>query len=661
MNQIKAFVAHSFLDNDKELVGTFLEYLDQIKQMGIGFIWDHAKAAEPKELAQKVLAIIQDKNLLIGICTKNELVVRQADLKRGLLKKHYLGAHEDKYVWKTSDWIIQEIGLAIGRDMDLILLIEDDVRLPGGLQGNREYIKFTRGSVEQSFGRILEMISSLKPKATSAPALEMATQDTESQAEEGSKEDQDWLLHPKADWQPEHYRIAFIVSLTTDNVEAQQVVTKAYLESPDGREPQNKESWESFTEYERLRFGKGGTLDNMLELASSYPENAQVQLYLGTAYEVYKDFEKASAAFNLAAEKATDEAKKMRYLESAASAFYHAGKKPDYQGVIYKMKQEVARTGLGESNLIAVLQKIATLEADNDTYFALAERVLAIKPDDIKARFNLAYKYSEGRQEELSLFHYLRIPENQRGEAAWNNLGVQYEHFELNSNSIKAYRTAERMGETLAMHNLSRRLIDVGFLDEASEICDRALKIKDYHKNIGTTIARIRNLPEQETKKEKELVDKTLKYSEFYKACGKALIATEPPDYAGFWDGPKCRLRIEIKGHTFTAEGKYESAVSNSLYNLASRRLGGLYESSTTTPTRWLVRYSGDIVGRTVKASISEVEEDKEATSAIDTLLTSTPTREALLVIAESFTEIQVYEKKASEGHIFYTLKKASD
>ena len=49
--------------------------------------------------------------------------------------------------------------------MALILLVEDDVRTPGGLQGDLEYIQFSRQSPEKSFGKILEMIKALLPKA----------------------------------------------------------------------------------------------------------------------------------------------------------------------------------------------------------------------------------------------------------------------------------------------------------------------------------------------------------------------------------------------------------------------------------------------------------------------------------------------------------------
>lgn len=84
--------------------------------------------------------------------------------------------------------------------MELVLLIEDGLRDPGGLQGNIEYIPFNRQFPEQSFGKLLEMISSMKPKAIASPGPETAIQDSENQAEIDSKEDNNWFLNPKPEW-----------------------------------------------------------------------------------------------------------------------------------------------------------------------------------------------------------------------------------------------------------------------------------------------------------------------------------------------------------------------------------------------------------------------------------------------------------------------------
>ena len=341
------------------------------------------------------------------------------------------------------------------------------------------------------------------------------------------------------------------------------------MESPEGREARNREAWEGFKEYLRLLLGKGGTLDRILELAVSHPHNGEVQSYLGWAYEVYKEYEKAAASYRLAAENAANIDQAVKNLGEAALALLHAGNNAESEVVINEMKQKVARNSEGEVRMIEALQEIAALKAENDMYFGLVEHKLGLRPDDDDTRFDLAHKYSQENQDNLSFFHYLRIPNKRRHSSTWNNLGVRYEHFNLNASSVDAYREAERLGNTLAMSNLALKLIGSGFLPEAQEICNRVLKMDDYDKAIHQRILSIDEAPVEEKKKQDELVKKTQAYSEFYRAYGKALTAAEPADRVGLWQGPKCPLRIEIKDRNFVAIGKYELPAA---LNLAAGR-----------------------------------------------------------------------------------------
>jgi len=654
---IRAFVAHSFWENDQALVNTFCEYFDKIKDMGIGFSWDHAKAAEAKELAEKVLGLVQDKNVFIGICTNHERAINADELKPGRLKRGILRADQAKYSWKASDWIIQEIGLAVGRGMSLILLIEKGLRPPGGLQGNIEYIEFVRESPERCFGKILDMIRSLRPKAMTTAAAESTTQTSEDRAEQGQNEDEDWFLHPKPTWSAFMYRIALNKAIAADNAEGQEVITSAYLESPEGREAHNREAWESFEEYLRLLLGKGGTLDRMLELAVSHPHNAEVQAYLGGAYEAYKEYEKAAASYRLASENATNTDNAVANLGEAALSLLRAGNNTESEVVVNEMRQRLGRDGQGEVTMIERLREIADLKADNDMYFGLTEYMLALKPDDVDTRFNLAYKYSQENEDNLSFFHYLRIPKNRRHLNAWNNLGVEYEHFNLDASSVDAYREAEKLGSTLAMCNLALRLIGAGFLPEAQEICNRILKMDDYDKGVHRHILSIKERPAEEEKKQDELVKKTQAYSEFYKGYGKALTLAEPADYVGLWQGPQCPLRIEIKDGNFVAVGRYKLRAALTTAGLA-QIYAGLVSQTPEEPRIYLVRYVGKITGYSVKASVGVEEEGSQSGRRLGGSFLTEPTRkDALLVIADSFAEIHVYEKDAPEDHRFYTLR----
>lgn len=659
MSMVKAFIGHSFTEDDKKLNDTFLEYFNEIKKTGIGFTWDHAKDAEPKDLAEKVMSLIKDKNLFVGICTKKERVIKSDKIKPCWIKRKILKVHESEFNWKTSDWIIQEIGLAIGREMALILLIEEGLRLPGGLQGNIEHIVFNRQSPERSFLQILEMIRALIPKAPNAPMQELGAASSENITQEkGKKENDNWWLEPKPEWKNNHYRLSLLFSIEADNLDAEKKITAAFLASPDGRGPNGSAGWEAISAYIRLLSGKGESLSKMEQLVNKNPGVEKVQFYLGRAYEIYKEYEKAGQAFKRAAEHAEGIEDRLNDFGEAAKAYCLGGMKLKSEEITTIMKQEVCRSSAGESILVTTLQEIANIESDMDVYYGLSERLLEIKPSDTNVRFNLAYKYSKGNEEKLSLFHYLRIPEPERSGVTWNNLGVQYEHFQMSCSSISSYRKAEKIGETLAMSNIANKFIDAGFLPEAKDICNKAIKIESNHKNINLAMARIQEKPDEEIKNEEGIVKETASYSEFFKIYGRALCKTNPNDYSEIWEGPKCQLCLKIQGNQFVAEGTYE---------VPNNRISDLWPSlalgvkATPPPIKkYIVKYVGTLSGYSIKAVMTEEAVNNEIAVASKTLgtgLADKTERNLLMVILDSFKEIRVYDKNGPESKKLYTLK----
>jgi hypothetical protein len=69
MPEIRAFVGHSFSPDDADVVTAFLSYFNELQLLLPAFTWAHAQAAEPRELAEKILTLIADRNVFIGICT----------------------------------------------------------------------------------------------------------------------------------------------------------------------------------------------------------------------------------------------------------------------------------------------------------------------------------------------------------------------------------------------------------------------------------------------------------------------------------------------------------------------------------------------------------------------------------------------------------------
>jgi hypothetical protein len=192
---VKAFVGQSFLEDDAEVVRIFTSYLDKIQNMDIGFSWDHAENAEAKELGQKVREKMEDKNTFIGICTLREHAIDNKDLCECRFLKKWKKLKKTSIKTKTSDWILQEIGFAVAKNMSLVILLEEGLREPGGIQGNVEYISFSCKSPSEAFPKLLDMIHSLRPTSTkvfSSPSMPEAKPDVclaiDSEAKTDSKE-----------------------------------------------------------------------------------------------------------------------------------------------------------------------------------------------------------------------------------------------------------------------------------------------------------------------------------------------------------------------------------------------------------------------------------------------------------------------------------------
>lgn len=114
MPSLRAFVGHSFTEDDEELIRKFEKHFDDLELAQPEFTWDHALRAEPVSVSEKVLKLAADKNVFVAICTRKEQVLLRP-YPRSWFER--LTLKETDFEWKTSDWIIQETGLAKGKGL----------------------------------------------------------------------------------------------------------------------------------------------------------------------------------------------------------------------------------------------------------------------------------------------------------------------------------------------------------------------------------------------------------------------------------------------------------------------------------------------------------------------------------------------------------------
>lgn len=645
MRQISAFVGHSFVPEDQAVVAKFIDFFDQMKGALPDFNWTHARAAEPAELAAKVLKLCEGKNAFIGICTRRERVVPDEKLRGMMFDSKRNSVAKSDLVWKTSDWVIQEIGLAVARGMAIILLVENGCRRPGGLQGDVEFIPFDRSTPERAFGPLLEMMKALSPKTgagevTSSDSLETTDQEI---AQAATPENE----VPDASWDRTKYEHAFLWKLYTEDDEGTKKIDDAFTASPYAVEREDLVSWNATNELWRIRFGKKGSLSQLRKYHDECPKNAEIAAALANGFAVLKMHSEAAEQYLKSSDLIpSDRLARERYRGLAAVQFTKAGDTVKSAELLRQRRAILATSTREEQQDYLVRAREITLES-NDALaeIEILEELVRLTPDDWVSRFNLAYRYSQTGLNDLSLYHYIQIPNAERSAITWNNLGVAYQEFSMPAKAVSAYEESSSQKETLAMSNLAYKLMQAGFLKAADEELQKALKIDDFHRNVGEAISALKDIPDTEEKTLKDALQKLEPKRRFFQAVGGAIASADIEELPNRWIGPECELSVTIQGGKLLASGEYLRA-GNALAGILSQK-----------PTLFKVHYEGTIVGRRVMGTMTKKSEGTTSSSSLLGGLGPDGEREFVMVIDPGGQNISVAEQLSSNVPKFYFLE----
>ncbi|QUS40854.1 tetratricopeptide repeat protein [Tardiphaga alba] len=645
MKEIKAFVGHSFTPADEGVVRKFTDYFDALSRSHPQFSWEHAESAEPRILTEKVLRIISDKNTFIGICTRKEQVTQPSNFLGLLLRPDHWKIRKDAVAWKTSDWIIQEIGLAIGKGLNVILLVEEGIRDPGGLQGDIEYIPFRRETPEQSFGKILQMLTALSPKTPSLlPAVseDLSQKDPEPSDQESSKSKEP----PDTTWDRETYEMAAFIAIRNDDNERLTDLSAAYRGSSVFSESSDVVAWDILVEFFRLRVGKGGKLERLRELVDRYP-SSEASRYLGIVYSGFDQHEQSADAFLNAAKAAKSVEQKAVLISKGIKQLSKGKQLPRLQEQLSELRSLALQDVSAEGVLLTSLADLAEDQQDHKAQLALLERLIEIQPDNHEARFNLAYKHGEQSENGLAAYHYSLIPEAERSSTAWNNLGAALDQAKMPVRAVQAYTVASGMGDTLAMSNLGYKLMNAGFVTEAKAECEKATDFKEPHKNVGQLMTALQATPEQESEIAKELFEAAKRRVVFLQQIGAAAASEEPAELAATWQGPDCSLQLSRTGQSLRIAGTYER--KNPFGSLG---LLGMSPSAPEVKSRYSVAYVGTIKGR---ALFGEFHRARDGGAA---LFDPANTQQALMFFSVDGSEIFVMRDADSDSPTYERLRR---
>jgi len=634
MDSIKAFIGHSFTDDDELLNRKFLDFFDTIKELDILFSWEHAEKAKPQILSDKVLQKMKNANTFIGICTKKERVILNESLKKvPLLRDRYFIGKND-YALKTSDWIIQEIGCAFGRELKIILLIEKGLRLPGGLQGNLEYIEFERDSPEKVFKKILEMIQDLIPKTQDKMNIQIEQKNIpKNKIEESLKDEnkQEYSIEIKDTWEKGDFIKGLIDAVIFEDDEKRNEIVEKYSEKFCLDNPEEKMAFKAKSLHYNYLANKVNNLDEIKSILSKYPKNPELNQILGNIYENCDQYELAFSHYYKASKYSLKSEDKIRNLSNAINAYIKQDKHD-----FHKYLDEMIEMDTDKNNkeiFYKSISQIADKDRNNFLYTLALEAAINDNPLDNNSRFDLAYKYSEINKNELSYYHYKFLCNHSDKNSSYlNNLGVSAANLQLDGKSVEVYRKAEEQNETLAMSNLAYKFIEQGFYKEAEEICNKGLKIKDYHKNIVAALSAIENNKKTEADKDKKYCEEVESLRKTMIHISGGLFKKSVRHFKNKYSHPDCILNVSTKDNIVKFTGHYKRR--NLLSSLLLQQVGDKDVSDD-----YYLEIEGKIIchlieGKylNVKSNIKEKDKSKSQ-------------KEIIMLVRDNLEIIEVYDK----------------
>ncbi len=642
MSSIKAFVGHSFNEKDDLIVRKFIEHFNAVKDMGYGFTWDHAEKAEPKDLCKKVMEKMEDKNLFIGILTANENAIESEKLSNVFLSGSKLKGKKEDFYFKTSDWIIQEMGYALGKGMDLILLIESGVKFVGGLQGDIERILFDREKPENAFNKFLQMISILTPKIEAIENTAISRTQPEEESHE-EPEIENASNEPNNNWSMEVYEFEITRNFRRNENEIAESIYNEFLETEEGKVHETRIIWQAKFLYLKQIYKRENHLEALKDLAKTHSTIGEIRFLVGKIYEYFKEYENALIYYDQASNNTNDPNKKLKYIFERAKTFIKNNNFEEANGLFRETQILKSKHQIDNLKYLELARLFSELKGDDNCFIAFSEAILSENPGDFWVRNSLAFKYQQLNKNKLAFFHYKFLSQLKPEEGyIWNNLGVAYFHLNLEAKSIESYKKARDLKYTLAMSNLAHRYLNAGFHNEAKDVFDEGQRIENCHENLSRIPADLEKAKEAEDKKKENLLEEGRKLKEFFQKFGLACTEFFTDNIDGIWESPTLHLKLTVENNILSGKGYFKET------GLAQLLTGGS-SAETNEATRKTLIISGKMTGLGIHFEINEKENQS-------TLLISKPSVKGLMLIDNNLKEIQVYEEKDQDKESFYTL-----
>jgi Tfp pilus assembly protein PilF len=324
------------------------------------------------------------------------------------------------------------------------------------------------------------------------------------------------------------------------------------------------ESEDSKVNYEAIRLGllyNAGQVDKLDELKalnerekeSPYPAHR-----LAESYAICDNHGAAAAWYGEAYKRAQDADFRRRLLSSRARELRKVGEAELAES---ELRQALHATTT-DSERAAIHKDLAQFHSESASKERMRwhlEQALGLSPGDVDSRFNLAYSYAEDGFALAAAYHY-QILLDQRGKSGeYNNLAIILANLDMPVTAVKHYRAAMEQKNSKAAANLAEAFADHGFIEQATEVLDRALKEESVDPKVHEVYSSLAGREKEEEKRLEKLRDAGSAERQLL-LTKLDLEETLPPlslaDVEGIWDTSVGQLALAADGGKLTAKLK---------------------------------------------------------------------------------------------------------
>jgi len=647
---VKAFIGHSFDDKDAIIVNKIIDHIESLD-----IECETGEKPQHGSVSEKIKKRIISNDIFVGIFTCDNKIL----IENGRLRK------KDSYT--TSNWVIQESGFAIAENKKLIFLVEEGIYRFPGLQGDQEYIPFSRDLLETAFTKINNMVLSMSDKTSKEIPSEIGEklENKEKSEFEKEKDKVQKTNHEEVNKKKLKVLIKLHVAMTEkeDYREAQKIYKEEYKQYLQGDEIVE---WWAIVLRNSILCGDPDAFKKLKLLSDKNKNNFRIVEQLGLAYEQIDEYQKAINKFSearnlLDINKKEDIERIIELYEQESVCLASDGK---YEEAIKLLSNLLYKDCFKEykAKILSGLASLAKIKEDMEKFFIYAEGSLNIDPTNTDLRFDLAYRYSKKGDNEISLLHYKKLINATKSPGGLNNLGVQYNILKLSAKSINSFFKSAENKETLAMANIAGRYLNEGFIEDAKREIKKAHELYgegiEVHGNIGIAQNRIEEILEKEKKKEKEILAKAEKERKFRVKYSEAFYCEDDADkqriddtWSTSWGDIK--IIFDKKKNSFTGSGKKKIPPDKFLLTLIKNQTG----SNIDFYTKRLINIQGNITKLSGKYEIT-IEEKDEYEDGTSYGEEKTYKITGYMVINKDINEILVMEKKNDEDFKIYNWKK---